>query len=712
MRRIMLFIAAVLCALPILGDSQFHYPKTEKIDHKDTYHGVEVADPYRWLEDDVREAKNVSDWVEEQNKVTFGYLGTLPYRETIKDRLTKMWNYERRTTPFKSGGRYYYQRNTGLQNQSVLYVQDSLAHEPRVLIDPNTWSKDGTVALTNYSFSDDGRYMAYGVAEAGSDWVTWKVMEIESGKTMPEELKWVKFSGTSWTKDSKGFFYSRYPEPEAAAKFQSLNKHMKLYYHRVGTPQSEDVLVYERPDQPDWSIGGYATEDGQYLIVYLSIGTDARFQVLYRKLDDPYAGFVTLIGTFENEYSVVGNRGPVFYVKTDVGAPKGRLIAIDTRAPDRANWKEIVAEKENVLRDVDYVGGLFVTEYLKDARSEVKVYTPEGKHVRDVELSTIGTANGFGGRADDTEVFYSFSSFTVPPSIYRYDVATGEQKLVFRSNVDIDPNGYEVKQAFYKSKDGTRVPMFIAHKKGLKLDGSNPTLMYGYGGFSSSVTPSFSVTRVVWMQMGGILAIPNLRGGAEYGEEWHKAGTKLHKQNVFDDFIAAGEYLIANKYTSAKKLAVQGASNGGLLVGAVMTQRPDLFGAALPAVGVMDMLRFHKFTAGRFWTDDYGSADNPDEFKALYAYSPYHNLKKGVDYPATLVTTSDHDDRVVPGHSFKFAAALQEAHTGNDPVLIRIETRAGHGAGKPIAKTIEEIADMWSFLVANLGMKAPRFDSK
>ena len=711
MRRSILWIAAALFVLPAFAND-FEYPKTTKIEHKDTYHGTDVADPYRWLENDVRESKDVSDWVEAENKVTFSYLSALPYRDAIKNRLTKMWNYERRTTPFKKGGRYYFQRNTGLQNQSVVYVQDSLAHEPRVLLDPNSWSKDGTVALNGYSFSDDGRYVTYGVSEAGSDWITWKVMEIDSGKMLPDELKWIKFSGTAWTKDSNGFFYSRYPEPASGAKFQSLNKNMKVYYHRVGTPQSEDVLVYERPDQPDWSLGADVTEDGQYLLMYISVGTDSRNQLLYRKLDQPYAGFATLIGTFDNEYILIGNKGPVFFVKTDADAPKGRVIAMDTRAAEKADWKEIIPQKENVLTDVDYVGGLLVTEYLKDARSEVKIYTTEGKHVRDVQLSTIGSASGFGGRPNDPEVFYSFASFTVPPSIYRYDVATGEQKLFYRANVEIDPNEFEVKQVFYQSKDGTRVPMFIAHKKGLKLDGSNPTLLHGYGGFASSVTPTFSITRLVWMQMGGVLALPNLRGGAEYGEEWHKAGTKLHKQNVFDDFIAAAEYLIANKYTSPKKLAIQGASNGGLLVGAAMTQRPDLFGAALPAVGVMDMLRFHKFTAGRFWTDDYGSSDNADEFKALFAYSPYHNLKKGVDYPATLVTTSDHDDRVVPGHSFKFAAALQEAHTGNDPVLIRIETRAGHGAGKPIAKTIEEVADMWSFLVANLGMKAPQFTAK
>jgi prolyl oligopeptidase len=712
-RRLSLVAAAILFVLPaIAANSAFEYPKTKKIDHKDVYHGVEVADPYRWLEADVRETKDVGDWVEAENKVTFAYLEGLPYRKAIRERLTKLWNYQRQTRPRKAGGRYYFSRNDGLQNQSVLYVQDSLVHEPRVLIDPNTWSKDGTVALSGTSFSDDGRYMAYGVAEAGSDWVTWKVMEVESGRMLADELKWVKFSSPSWSGDSEGFFYSRYPAPDAAAKFQSLNKNKKLYYHRIGAPQSDDVLVYERPDQPDWSVDAEVTDDGRYLLVYLGIGTDSRNQLLYKDLRDPYAAPVTLVGNFDNEYSVIGNRGPILFVKTDVEAPRRRIVSIDTRDPGRTSWKEIVPQHDDVLTNASFVGGLVIAQYLKDARSEVKVYTPEGKHVRDVELGAIGSASGFGGRADDTETFYTFSSFTVPPSDYRYDVATGERKLFSRAKVEFNPDEYEVKQVFYKSKDGTRVPMFLAHRKGLKLDGSNPALLYGYGGFNIATTPGFSISRLVWMQMGGVLALPNLRGGSEYGEEWHKAGTKLRKQNVFDDFIAAAEWLIANKYTSAKKLAIQGGSNGGLLVGAVMTQRPDLFGAALPAVGVMDMLRFHKFTAGRFWTDDYGSSDNADEFKAIYAYSPYHNVRKGTDYPATLVTTADTDDRVVPGHSFKFAAALQEAHTGSDPVLIRIETRAGHGAGKPITKSIEEIADLWAFLAANLHMELPKTFAK
>ena len=701
-------VAAIALSLPSLADSKFQYPQTKKVDQKDTYHGTVVNDPYRWLENDVRESQDVRDWVEAENKVTFGYLSSLPYREAIRNRLTAMWNYERYSLPRKAGGRYFFSKNNGLQNQSVLYVQSSLSDAPRVLLDPNIWSKDGTVALAGYAVSDDGRYFAYAVAEAGSDWNVWHVMEVESGKMLPDEVKWAKFSGASWTKDGSGFFYSRYPAPTAGATFQSLNTNRKIYFHRAGTPQSEDVIAYETPEHPEWSPDGFVTDDGKYLIILTSIGTDSRNQVLYRDLSQPYAGVVTLIGNFDNEYSFAGNDGPVFYFKTDVDAPRRRLVAIDTRNPEKANWKEIIPQSAHLLEDVSLIGTMFVASYLQDAKSAVKVFAADGKFVRDVDLGTIGRAAGFGGKAGDPETFYSFASFTVPPSIYRYDVATGEKKLIFRSAVKFNPDDFEVKQVFYNSKDGTRVPMFLAHKKGLKLDGSHPTLLSGYGGFNLNTTPSFSVSRLLWMQMGGVYATPNLRGGGEYGEEWHKAGTKLQKQNVFDDFIAAAEWLIANRYTSPKKLAVQGGSNGGLLVGAVMTQRPDLFGAALPAVGVMDMLRFQKFTAGRFWTDDYGSSDNADEFKALYAYSPYHNIKKGTAYPPTLVTTADHDDRVVPGHSFKFAAALQEANAGNNPVLIRIETRAGHGAGKPVTKSIEEVADQWAFLVANLGIKVPK----
>ncbi|HEX7419170.1 MAG TPA: prolyl oligopeptidase family serine peptidase [Thermoanaerobaculia bacterium] len=705
--RIRLFVLTLAVALTASAQTKFQYPQTKKVDQKDTYAGsVVVADPYRWLETDVRESDEVRSWVDAENKVTFGYLGSLPYRDTIRKRLADLYNYEKYTIPYKRGGHYYFRKNNGLQNQSVLYVQKSLSDTPRVLIDPNAWSKDGTVALTSYVASEDGRYLAYGVAEAGSDWVSWHIMNVDSGNVLPDELHWIKFNSPAWTKDSRGFFYSRFPKPEGAA-LQSLNKNEQVYYHVVGKVQSDDTLVYERRDQPEWGFNNDVTEDGRYLVITVSKSTADHYMILVKDLTEPYGMPVTLIDNFDAEYSLVGNDGPLFYFQSDLDAPRRRLIAIDITRPERANWREIIPQGPDVIVGTNYVGGNFVTEYLKDAHSEVRVYSRDGKLVRTVDLGPIGTAAGFEGQKNDSETFFSFESFTVPPTIYRYDVVTGEKSVVFQSKVNFDASKYEVKQVFYNSKDGTRVPMFISSRKGIRLDGNNPTLLYGYGGFNISERPRFSPSRVVWMEMGGVYATANLRGGGEYGEEWHRAGTKLHKQNVFDDFIAAAEYLIKNKYTRPQKLAITGASNGGLLVGAALTQRPDLFGAALPAVGVMDMLRFQRFTAGRFWTDDYGSSDNADEFRALYAYSPYHNLKRA-NYPATLVTTADHDDRVVPGHSFKFAAALQEDQTGAAPVLIRIETRAGHGSGKPITKQIDEVADQYAFLVANLGMKAPK----
>jgi prolyl oligopeptidase len=684
----------------------FDYPDTRRDDHVDVYHGTQVPDPYRWLEQDVRESREVADWVAAENKVTFGYLEAIPEREAIRKRLTELWDYEKYSSPFKAGGRYYYLKNDGLQNQSALYVLDSLDDQPRLLIDPNTWSKDGTVALAGMAFSDDGRYVAYGVADAGSDWQVQRIMEIESGRVLDDELKWLKFSSISWTLDGEGFFYSHYDEPDPGAKFQDLNLNQQISYHRVGTPQSADVLVYRRPDEPTWGFGHVVTEDGRYLVINVWKGTDDKYRILYKDLDEPYGMPIELIDNFEHEYSFVGNDGPVFYFKTDVDAPRRRLIAIDTRRPQTEHWKEIIPQAEETLSGVSFVANLFVTEYLKDARTQVKIYQTDGSFVREVAFPALGSASGFGGKRTDTETFYSFSSFATPPSIYRYDMITGESTLLRKAEVDFDPDDYEVEQVFYQSADGTRIPMFISHKKGLKLDGNNPTMLYGYGGFNVAMTPSFAISRLAWMEMGGVFAVANLRGGGEYGEEWHQAGTKLNKQNVFDDFIAAAEWLIAHKYTRTEKLAIEGRSNGGLLVGAVLTQRPDLFGATLPGVGVMDMLRFHQFTAGRFWVDDYGSADNAQEFPALLAYSPYHNLKPN-KYPPTLVTTADTDDRVVPGHSFKFAAQLQHAQQGDAPVLIRIETRAGHGAGKPTAMVIEELADMYAFLVKNLNMKLP-----
>jgi prolyl oligopeptidase len=708
MHRILASAAALglTAGFSFCQESKVTYPQTKTVDQVDDYHGTKVADPYRWLEDDVRVNKDVADWVAEQNKVTQAYLASLPYRDKIKARITELWNYEKLSPPSLHGGKYFFSKNDGLQNQSVLYVQDALDGDPRLLLDPNTLSKDGTVALAGTAISDDGKLMAYGLAAAGSDWQTWHVLDVTTGRKLSDELKWVKFSGASWTTDGKGFFYSRFPETKDGDTFQALNTNQKLYYHKIGTPQAEDTLVYERPDNPKWNVGGGVTDDGKYLIISIGDGTTSRrTRISYKDLTDPDAKVIDLVATHDYKMNAIGNDGPVFYFQTEADAPKGRVIAIDTRKPEKANWKTIVPESKDTLQGTNLVGNQFICEYLQDAKTAVKIHTLDGTFVRDVPLPGIGTAGGFGGKKSDTETFFSFSSFATPPSNYRLDLKTGQVRLLREAKVKFDPSQYEVHQVKFKSKDGTEVPMFICHKKGLKKDGSNPALLYGYGGFNISLTPGFSISRVQWMEMGGVFAVANLRGGGEYGEAWHRAGTKLQKQNVFDDFIAAAEYLVTEKYTSPKKIAIQGGSNGGLLVGACMTQRPDLYGACLPAVGVMDMLRFQQFTAGRFWVDDYGASDNKEEFEAQLKYSPYHNLKPGTKYPATLVTTADTDDRVVPGHSFKFTAKLQYSQAGNAPVLARIETKAGHGAGKPTSKQIEEVADQWAFLVKNLGMK-------
>lgn len=678
------------------------YPQSQKTNQVDDYHGTKVSDPYRWLENP--DSAKTRAWVEAENKVTFEFLKGIPERDRIQQRLTKLWNFEKYGTPFKEGENYFYFKNDGLQNQSVLYTLKALDGESRVLLDPNILSEDGTVALSGLAASDDGRLLAYGLSSSGSDWQTWKVREVDTGKDLADEVDWVKFSGASWTHDNKGFFYSRYDEPKEKSKLEEINYYQKLFYHRLGTPQSEDILIYQRPDQKEWGFSGGVTEDGRYLIVSVWLGTDTRNLVFYKDLSAPEAPVVELIQTFEAEYSFIDNDGSRFWFRTNLDAPKGRVIAIDTQNPDRAKWQEIIPETEDTLEGISVLNNQFIASYLKDAYDQVKILDLNGKYVRDVDLPGIGSVGGFGGKRYDTETFYSFTSFTTPTTIYRYNLVTGESTIFRQPKVDFNPDDYETHQVFYHSKDGTKVPMFIVHKKGLKLDGNNPTYLYGYGGFNVSLTPSFSVSLLVWLEMGGVYAVPNLRGGGEYGEDWHQAGMKQHKQNVFDDFIAAAEWLINHKYTSPQKLAIGGGSNGGLLVGACMTQRPDLFGAAMPAVGVMDMLRFHKFTIGWAWTSEYGSPDDPQDFKALYAYSPLHNLKPGTAYPATLITTADHDDRVVPAHSFKFAAALQAAHKGNAPVLIRIETKAGHGAGKPTTKLIEEASDRWAFLVKVLEM--------
>ncbi len=697
-------IAGVLAAFarPVAADQPIKYPETRIVEQVDVIHGTDVFDPYRWLEDD--NSEETQAWVKAQNKITFGYLESLPARERIKTRLTKLWNYEKFGAPFKEAGRYFFFKNDGLQNHSVLYAQGSLTGEARVLLDPNTFSADGTVSLSGLSVSDDGKYLAYGKSDGGSDWQTYYVRDIATGKDLSDKIEWIKFSRASWTKDGKGFYYGRFDAPKAGDALSGTNFYQKLYYHTLRTPQSADRLVYGRPDKKDWMFEGEVTEDGRYLIMSIGQGTERKNRVYYKDLTKKDAEIVVLLDAFDAQYSFLAYDGSVFYFHTDNGAPKGRIIAIDTTQPDPANWRELVPEAAETLRSVGVVNNMFVAQYLKDARSQIKVFGIDGKFVRDVELPGIGSAGGFGGKRDYTETFYSYNSFATPPSIYRYDMTSGKSTLFRQAKVDIKPDDYVTRQVFYPSKDGTKIPMFITHKKGMKLDGSNPTYLYGYGGFNISLTPRFSISNALWMEMGGVYVQVNLRGGGEYGKAWHDAGRLLNKQNVFDDFIAAAEWLIANKYTSTKKLAIGGGSNGGLLVGACMTQRPELFAAAVPAVGVMDMLRFQLFTIGHAWTSDYGKIEDKEMFKVLYSYSPYHNIEPGTAYPATLVTTGDHDDRVVPAHSFKFAAALQAAHRGTAPVLIRIETRAGHGAGKPTKYIIEEVADKWAFLAKNLGM--------
>jgi prolyl oligopeptidase len=682
------------------------YPAAARGDVVDDYHGTKVADPYRWLED--TDAPATRAWIEAENKLTFGFLEAIPERAAIHERLTALWNYEKYGLPSDKGGRWFFTRNDGLQNQSVLYWATALDAEPKVLLDPNALAADGTVALAGTSVSDDGKHLAYGLQRAGSDWVEWRVREVATGKDLDDVVRWSKFGGGVWTRDGKGFYYARFPEPKEGGSLTAVNTNQSLWYHRLGTAQDEDQLVYERPDEPKWYMGGDVTEDGRYFVVGLAKGTGPQnllyVQDLGKTSPAKRAGKLTeVIGAWEAEYSVIGNDKSKLYVKTDLDAPRGRVIAIDLKKPRKQDWVELVPQAKEPIAGASIVGNQLFVEYMIDAKSAVKVYDLAGKHLRDVELPGIGSAGGFGGERNDTQTFYSFTSFTQPAAVYRYDLASGKSEVWRQPKVAFDGAAYETTQVFYPSKDGTKVPMFVTHKKGLALDGDNPTLLYAYGGFSVSLTPFFSPTNAVFLERGGVLAVANLRGGGEYGEEWHLAGTKLHKQNVFDDFIAAAEWLIANKYTRSAKLAIQGGSNGGLLVGAVITQRPELFGAALPAVGVMDMLRFHKFTIGWGWIDDYGSSDDAAEFKALYAYSPLHNVKDGVSYPPTMVTTGDHDDRVVPGHSFKFTAAMQRAHRGPNPVLIRIETKGGHGGGKPTGMKIAESADQLAFLAAIFG---------
>jgi prolyl oligopeptidase len=698
-------ILAIATHSALAKDSSLNYPDTRRVDQVDDYHGQEVADPYRWLEDDARTSQEVADWVEAQNKVTRAYLDAIPEREQFHKKLSDLWNYERYSAPWEKGGKYFYSKNDGLQNQSVLYVADSYDGEGRVLIDPNKWSADGTIALGQAAVRDDGKLLAYAKQEAGSDWVTIHVMDIDSGKERDDMLEWSRHGAIEWDATGEGFYYARYPEPPEGEKYQALALNQMIYHHKLGTPQSDDLQAYADPEHPQWMAGLGLTDDDKYLILSIGRSTDPQNKVYVRAADAPHdAPWIKLIDDFENEFNFVGNEGSRLLFFTDLDAPTKRIVAMDVESNGREDAKEVVPADEATMDGASLLDGKLICQYLDDVVTRVDVFDPQGRRLSNVKLPGVGTAGGFGGDQDDTETFYTFTSYTTPPSIYRYDVESGDSKLIREPKIDFDPDQYESELDFYESKDGTRVPIIVTHRKGVERHGKNPTLLYAYGGFNIPLPPAFSVEYAVWMDMGGVVAVANLRGGGEYGEAWHLAGKKDKKQNVFDDFIAAAEWLIAEKYTTPEKLAIMGGSNGGLLVGAVMTQRPDLFGAVLPAVGVLDMLRFHQFTAGLFWTDEYGSADDPEEFKTLLAYSPYHNVKPDAHYPATMITTADTDDRVVPMHSFKFGAALQHAQSGGAPILLRIETRAGHGAGKPISKRIDEAADRWAFLWRALGM--------
>lgn len=707
MKRIPFYVAlAVLCLAMTDCTSKKKmeikmkpYPQTAKVDVSDNYHGTVVADPYRWLEDD--NSAETAAWVAAENEVTFDYLSQIPYRPAIDERLTELWNYEKIGAPTKVGDRYFYFRNDGLQNQSVLYMLDSLDDpQPEVFLDPNALSADGTAALNSVAFSEDGKYMAYGIARSGSDWVEIFVKEVPTGRVLDDVIRWVKFSGATWSADSKGFYYRGYEEPAKGSELSGQNQFQKVYYHRLGTPQSEDEIIYADPLHPLRYYDGFDDGDtGKYLFVSVSEGTSGT-QLMYKRtgVREP---FRVILKGFDHEYAVAKVRDNMLYLYTNEGAPNYHLLRLDVRFMPSPAEKILPEDPNMLLQSVHFVGDYIFAIYMKDASSRVYQYTLDGDLVREVALPGIGTVAGFDGKDDATETFYTFSTFTAPPAVYRYDLATGESTLFARPEVKFNPDDFVTEQVFFASKDGTQVPMFLSYHKGLKKNGKNPVYLYGYGGFNAPLTPGFSPTNIAMMEQGAIYASVNLRGGNEYGEEWHKAGMLANKQNVFDDFIAAGEYLVRNKYTSSRKLAISGGSNGGLLVGACMTQRPDLFAVAFPQVGVLDMLRYHLFTVGWGWVVEYGSSDDPEQFEYIYKYSPLHNIKEGVCYPATMITTGDHDDRVVPAHSFKFAATLQQAQGCDKPVLIRIDTNAGHGAGKPTAKRIAEAADILSFFFWN-----------
>jgi len=705
MRKLALF---ALVMMPMLLAAQLQYPQTRKTDTIDNYHGTMVPDPYRWMEND--NSDETKAWVQAENKVTNNYLDKIPFRDKIKKRLTEMWNYPRYSAPFRKGDFFYFSKNDGLQNQSIWYQQESIAAKPAIFFDPNKLSDDGTVSLGGLSFSQHGKFIVYSLQKSGSDWQQGFVMDVKTKKQLTDTLNWLKFTGFSWKGDD-GFYYTRFPEPKDGDELKGMNTGPKIYYHKLGSMQSVDEMIYEDKEHPNRLAGIYLTEDERFLVLQTSEGTSGGEIWVKDTKDASQKDFTLLIPGFSTEPSIVDNIGDRLLLRTNDGSPDYRLVLIDPKKPAKENWKDFIPEKKDFLEDVSTGGGYLFASYLKDASTKVYQYGYDGKIVREIKLPGIGTAGGFGTEKKYNDFFYTFTSFNYPPTIFKYDIKTGSSSLYKKTDVKFNPADYEVKQVFVPSKDGTKVPMFLTYRKGIVLNGQNPVLMYGYGGFNSPTTPYFSISNVFFMEQGGVYAQVCMRGGSEYGEDWHKGGMFEKKQNVFDDFISSGEWLIRNKYTSKDKLAIQGASNGGLLIGACITQRPDLFKVAIPMVGVMDMLRYHKFTIGYAWATEYGSSDKPEQFKYLYKYSPLHNLKKGVKYPATLVTTADHDDRVVPAHSFKFISTLQPAQQGDSPVLIRVETNAGHGAGKPTSKIIEEQADKWAFFFENVGV-TPKYGMK
>ena len=690
----------ILLFVTVTASAQLTYPPTKKVDVSDNYFGTTIADPYRWLEDD--NSEETKNWVQQQNVVTSTYLSGIPYRDKVKSRLAVLWNYPKYGSPRKEGSYYYFSKNDGLQNQSILYRQAGLNAEPEVFLNPNQFSGDGTVALSGTTFSKTAKFLAYQIARSGSDWQEAVIMDLSTQKLIDDTIKWIKFSGIAW-KGDEGFYYSRYPVPDATTKLSKQNQYHKVYYHRIGTLQSQDQLIYEDNEHPLRNVGADLTDDGRFLIISTTEGTSGN-ELWVKDLTNAKDNYINLVSGFKTDPDVVDSYGNFLLVKTNQDAPNFKVVLVDPNQSSANNWKTIIPEQPEVLQSVGTGGGYLFCSYLKDASTRVLQYTYEGKLVREIKLPGIGTASGFVGKRSDKSFFYTFTSYTYPPTIFSYDIASGVSTLFRKTETAFNSEAYETKQVFFTSKDGTRVPMFITGKKGFSLNGNNPVLLYGYGGFNIPQTPGFSISNAFWLEQGGLYVVVNLRGGSEYGEAWHQAGMLAKKQNVFDDFIGAAEYLIQNNYTRNNLIAIRGGSNGGLLVGACMTQRPDLFKVALPAVGVMDMLRYHLFTIGWAWAVEYGRSDKAEQFPYLLKYSPLHTLKQGTHYPATLITTADHDDRVVPAHSFKFAARLQEAHQGANPVLIRIETKAGHGAGKPTSKQIEEAADIWSFTMHNLGL--------